>query len=126
MSMVTTLKATNIALTEEVKRYLEEKLSSLSKFVQPDDPVHRLDVELARVTDHHKNGNIFKAEATLTLSGKQHRAVQMKETLHAAIDAVEDQLLMELGKAKQKERGFVRRSGARVKELMRDWRNWKF
>ena len=126
MIMVTTLKGTNIAPTEEIKKYLDAKLETLEKFVDPADPTHRLDVELAKTTDRHQSGKIFKAEATLSFLGKVFRAVAMAETLHGAIDALEDQLSMELGKAKRKERGVIRRTGARVKELMQDGRNWRF
>jgi len=124
--MLTTLKGTNIVLTEEIKSYLDSKLATLDKFIDPNDEAYRFAIELAKETERHKKEGVFKAEATLLLNGKQHRAVSLEGTLHNAIDGITAQLHNDLSRAKQKERGAIRRTGLRVKDMMRDWRNWRF
>jgi ribosome-associated translation inhibitor RaiA len=50
------------------------------------------------------------------------RAESKESTLHAAIDAVEAQLLAELRKTKGKRTDLVRRQAARIKDFIRGWR----
>ncbi len=120
------IKGTNYQVTGDIRAYIDKKIGALGKFADVRDPLTRFDIECARLSEHHKGGKVFRMEATVTIGGKQFRASAEEETMTAAIDAVQEELMKEMSRDKRKETSLVRRTGARVKEMMRDWRNWKF
>lgn len=114
---ISNLKATNMTLTPAITDYLDKRLSALDKFIDNPDSV-ALDVEVGKTTNHHKSGEIFRAELNFH-SGKAHmRAVAEKEDLYAAIDEVKDELVRELTQYKSKKRDLVRRGALRVKHFI--------
>src|SRR3989344_1866307 len=113
------IKQTNIVLTPDIAEYLDKKLQILEKFVDPNDTTALCEVEIGKSTEHHQTGAIFFMEINLTLAGKQFRAVAQGETPAVAIDAVKDELALELGRDKKKVLTMTRRSGAAVKAMLR-------
>ncbi len=114
------IKATNIELTDAISAYVEEKLQSVEKFMVPheeEEPVAY--VEVGKTTNHHNSGDVFRAEVTTTVRGKQFRAVCQKSDLYAAIDDMKDELIRELNSYKNKERTLMRRGAGMIKNLLR-------
>ncbi len=114
------IKMMNAELTDALSSYVEEKLQSLEKFMVPheeEDPV--VYVEIGKTTNHHNSGEVFRAEVTVTVRGKQFRAVSEKEDLYAAIDDMRAELARELTSHKDRERTLVRRGASMVKNLLR-------
>ncbi|MDE2041325.1 MAG: hypothetical protein KGI59_03035, partial [Patescibacteria group bacterium] len=60
--MNTTIKTSSITLSTAVREYLDKRLEKVRKLVIEHDGSLQCDVELARTTDHHRKGDIFKAE----------------------------------------------------------------
>lgn len=114
------IKATNIKLTQEVSDYLDKRLSSLEKLVDPNDTSVMCDVEVGKSTMHHQSGDVFRTEINVKIAGKQFRAVAEEETLSSSIDKAKDDMLRELRRHKNKQIHILRRSGARIKELAYD------
>jgi ribosomal subunit interface protein len=110
-------KATQISLSPDIKDYLDKKLEMVSRFVN--DMEAFCEVEIGRTTKHHAGGDIFRAEINLTIKGKDFRAVSEKESLHAAIDEVKDEILSEIKHFKTKKTALVRRGGAAVKAMLK-------
>jgi len=106
----------SLALTE----YVNKRLAGISKFVQgrEDDEVN-ISVELRKSTGHHQSGEIFKAEMTVVIDGKQYRAVSEKENMYTAIDDAKDELVSELQKDKRKRLHSLRRGGAKIKQMIK-------
>ncbi len=112
------IKATGITLTPDVRDYLDKKLYSIGKFINPDSDTVKAQVELGRTTRHHQTGDIFRAEINLIADGKSYRAVSEESDLLSAIDFMKDTVLTELRADKSKKIHFLRKSGQRVKEFL--------
>ena len=112
------LKTKGFELTAAIEIYLREKLDSLDKLLPPDESISA-DVELARTTNHHNKGDIYRAEVNLSVPGRLIRSVAEEWDLRVAIDAVKDELQREI--KGNKERSFsLYKKGARLfKRLLR-------
>ena len=95
------IKATNLDLTDPLKEYVESKIGSLDKFIQNfDQDLIRAQVEVARLTKHHRHGDVLYAEVNLSLPGKMLRATHKAPDIRIAIDKVKDILQREIRKYK--------------------------
>jgi ribosomal subunit interface protein len=110
-------KGTNMKITEEIKDYLYKKLAYLEKFLSKKDESIICDVELGKVSKHHKNGDVFRAEINLQMAGKSLRAEAEMGDIFAAIDIAKDEMVRELQVTKDKKVSRVRRGGAKVKNI---------
>lgn len=113
------IKTTNLTLTPDIESYLDKKMESIEKIIDPNDTSIYCQVELAKTTNHHKSGEIYRAEINLRKGGEQFRAVSEQDSLTAAIDEVKDELVSELKTHRSKEMTMVRRGGAAVKNLIK-------
>lgn len=100
--MKVTIKATNLDLTPEVKKAIEEKIAVLDKFLSYTDPSVEAFIEVAAETRHHQKGNIYYAEATIKVPGEIIRAEAREENIYKAINTVKDELQVNLKKYKEK------------------------
>lgn len=99
---ITTLKLTNIKLTDAAKGYLDKKLSGLEKYLAHVDTPHKLFIELAKTTEHHKNGKVFYAEADIVIPGGHLRATAESYDITDAIDILKEELQRQLKSLKDK------------------------
>jgi len=130
--MKVTIKATNLNLTPEIKKAIEEKIGTLDKFIlhipersegwrrsqkQASSPVSpsarrtnvlRLGtpveafVEVAIETRHHRKGKIYYAEATIKVPGEIIRSEARKENIYKALNTVKEELQVLLKKHKER------------------------
>lgn len=112
------IKTTSFELTEAISDYASKRLNALAKFFEGDESV-KCDVELARTTNHHKNGDIFAAEVHIVAKEKNFYARVEKEDLYSAIDEVKDTILREVKNSKGKSQSMMRRGGAKVKNIIK-------
>jgi putative sigma-54 modulation protein len=112
-------KGTNMKISSEIKDYLYKKLAHIEKFLDPNDQSVMCDVELGKTTNHHKGGEVFKAEINLHIAGKNLRAVSEMEDLFAAIDVAKDEMIRELQLNKEKRVSSVKRGGAKIKNIIK-------
>lgn len=118
--MKTKITATNMDLTSAIEAYVDEKIASIEKFAIPHEKEELfVEVEVGKTTNHHENGDVFRAEANVRVRGKHFRAVSEKSDLYAAVDDVKDQLIRELNSYKGKERSLARKGAAMIKDLLR-------
>ena len=120
-----TIKATNVELTPAIREYTEKRFNSISKFVQKKDDSVLCRVEVGKVTNHHKKGDVFRAEAKILVAGKELYATSEKEDLYVAIDDVKDELVRELQSTKEKKMDMVRKGGARIKSMLKGLYDWR-
>jgi len=95
------ITGTKLDLTEALKSYIEEKLSSLSRLISSFESNTEVLVqfELALTTHHHKQGNIYRAEANLSMPGHPSIRVESNtEDAYEAIDKTKNILKHELSK----------------------------
>ena len=112
-----TLKATNLEMTEAIRAYVEEKILPLEKHLTQVGSPHDLHLELGRTTNHHKGGNVFRAEARLNIPGHGFYADAESQDLYASIDMLRDELDRQLRDYTEKFRNKNRKEGARLKEI---------
>ncbi len=105
--MVIQVKGTLLELTPAIREYVEEKMAPLGKFLKRFEQKGDLQlfVEIARSTKHHHRGDVFYAEATLTVLGNVLRVEHYDADARVAIDVVRDKLKLELERYKEKRTG---------------------
>ena len=114
-----TEKGTNMKITAEIKDYLYKKLAHLEKFLSSKDESSLCDVELGKVSKHHKNGDVFRTEINLHIAGKNLRAVSEMDELFASIDIAKDEMVRELQANKDKKLSQTKRGGAKIKNIIK-------
>ena len=117
------IKATNISLTPSISDYVSKRMEKVSKLLKNDESA-RCDIELARTTEHHNKGEIFRTEIHIVGANKNLYASADKIDLYTAIDAVRDEILSELKSRKEKRMVFVRRGGAKIKAMIKGLWPW--
>lgn len=116
-------KATNITLSPAINEYLDKHTRKVAKLVGG-NPAIQCDIELGRASDHHNKGDIFRAEIHIVGAGLDAYASAEREDLYSAIDTVRDEILHELKNRKDKRQSVMRRSGARVKAIVKGLMPW--
>jgi len=92
-------------VTAPLETYIEEKLMSLAKFIEPYEKEGEvtLRLEVSRTTQHHRKGEeVFMAAADLELPGVVLRGEASSSDIRKAIDEVRNMLHMEIQKYKTK------------------------
>ena len=102
------IKATKIKLALETKKYIEEKMLMLEKYLG-DIKIINCDVEVGIVAGRHKSGKIYRAEVNLNLPGKMLRVEKTEMELTKAIDKVKDHLQRSIKRYKEKTIGKKRK-----------------
>jgi len=92
------IRGEEMPLTEAIEDAIQKKLGTLSKYMETVSDPKTLRVNVGKVSDHHKKGNIFKAEADLLIPGHKIHAEIHAEELYAAIDQLKDELKVRLVK----------------------------
>ncbi len=113
------IKATGIELTPAIREYLETKIASLGKFLDFDSGNVLVEVEIGRVTEHHRSGEVFKTEINLTVAGELTRVDAIEADLYAAIDKAKDELSYKLSSGQKKKITLVRKGGRMIKNLLK-------
>ncbi len=113
------IKTTNIVLTPAIDDYVHKKFEAVNKFLKnaPEDLYCLIDV--GKTTTHHKKGEFFRADVTITFDGRKLYASSEQEDLYAAIDDVKDELVRELKTVKEKKMAGDRKSGLAIKKIVK-------
>lgn len=114
------IHAPHLPLTPAIEEYVTKRITPLEKLITDHNVV--CEIELAKTTNHHKSGDIFKAEINMVLPDKHVYLVSEKEDLYQAIDDVREQLDHALSIRKEKKQTLFRRGASRVKDLIKNLR----
>ena len=112
------IKTTNFSLLPDIEVYLKDKLNALDKFLPRDESIFA-DVELAKTTNHHRKGNVFKAEVNISVPGRLIRSQAEEGDLRVAIDKVKNELQLELKKYKEKNSTLSKKGALLAKRIIR-------
>jgi len=112
------VKRTNYEMPEGMQDYLDKRLAAIGKFLDESEGEAICDVELEHKYGQ-KHGRVFRAEINLNAHGEFFRVEAKEESMNAAIDAVHDEILRRLRKAKTKFMSRIRHGGAMLKKMMR-------
>src|SRR3989344_2756777 len=106
---------------DELAGSIEKIGSRLEKLANAFDPDSlECDIEVGKITRHHRKGNIYRAEINFAAAGKYFRAVAEGETETAALDVAHDEIKHAFVHSKHKKQSVARRSGARIKKLTQE------
>lgn len=118
------IKATNIDLTLEIKDYVNEKINSLSKFIDHDRDVNVF-VEIGKDSNHHQNGpDVFLAEVRFNLSGKDFYIKDRAGELFEAVDLVKDEALRQVKDIRGRKRDLFVRGARSLKKRIKGMKPW--
>lgn len=116
--MRTTIHISNIEHSSAVEAYVEKKMKSLERIVKErEEAIARVEAGLS--TKHHKKGQVFFAEVTLRIKGKEFRSVETADDLYAAIDAMKDEIVDEVKSYLEKQRAVKKKGAQTVKTRMK-------
>lgn len=114
------IQAKNFSVTPAIEEYAYKKVSLLSKFLGTSEQETICEVELGKTTNHHKSGDIFKAEINLRVPGrKQYYAVAEESDLYIAIDKVHKEIEREIVSTKGKRVKMFKRGAGLLKSLLK-------
>ena len=110
-----TIKATGIEHTNAIDSYVKKALAAVEKVLDPNEKSVLARIDVGMSTKHHKTGNIFYAEVTMRLPGKDFRATSKADTLYSAIDAMKDEITREVKRHHEKAREDKKKGGRELK-----------
>jgi ribosomal subunit interface protein len=112
------IKGTNIELTNAISNYIEKCLDNIKKFIK-DDQLMIVQIEVGKTTNHHRSGDIFKAEYNIEISGKKFYSVSEKADLYIAIDDAKDELIRQIKNDKDRKITLYKRGALSVKKMLK-------
>lgn len=113
------LKGTGLELTPAIDAAADKIIETLNKYVDPSDTSALAEIEVSKTTNHHRSGEIFRAEINFHSRVGSLRTESEKEDLYAALIEAKDEIVEALRSKKAKKIDFVRRSGLRLKNMLK-------
>ncbi len=114
------VKGTNLELTEAIHSAVDKVVEGITRYIDPADTSALAEVEVSRTTHHHKSGDIFRAEINLRTKIGSMRVEVSKEDLYVALTQAKDELAEMLRSKKSKRLDVVRKSGLKLKNMLRE------
>jgi len=111
------IKATNIELTDAITDYVNNRTQSLEKFIKDKEIIAY--VEVGKTTQHHKSGEIFKAEFNIEISGVKFYTISKKEDLYKAIDDAKEEIIYQIKNNKKRKQTLFKRGATSVKKMLK-------
>ena len=116
------LQGKNIELTSAINDYVLKRMGDLEKLLKHmeeggAEAMVRFDV--AKTTNHHKGGEIFHADCSITIGGENFYSSVDKEDLYAAIDAVKGSLFNEIERHKDRRQTLFYRGARSIKKMLK-------
>ena len=118
------IKTIGISLTPSISEYINKRMESAKRFLE-NDPSAICNFEVGKTTQHHKRGDIFRAEAHIVAAKRDIYAESEQSDLYTAIDAVRDEVMHRLTSDKGKRLSRIRRGGTAVKNMIKGLWPWK-
>jgi putative sigma-54 modulation protein len=115
--MNTNIKATNMELTNAINDYVVKRLSGIEKFVKEGEMSAY--VEVGKTTNHHKQGDVFKAEFNIEISGIKFYTISEKEDLYKAIDNAKEEIVRQITSHKDRKQTLYKRGALSVKKMLK-------
>jgi len=96
------IKASRLELTDALKKYIENKMSMLGKYLGKRVKVTNCDFEIEKAIGGQHKGEIFRAEANLQVTQEVLRVEKTEKDMYKAIDKVKDHMILIIKKYKEK------------------------
>lgn len=106
------INGSHIEITEAIRQYTIKKLHALDSFTNDETKVV---ADLGKISNHHKSGDIFKAEIHVHNGGVMTRVEKEAGDLYSAIDIAQGELLDLLSDTKDKKKTLWKKGAQRIK-----------
>ncbi len=108
----------NFDLTEAIKNYAIQKLSLVDRHIKNSEEAV-MNVEIGRVSLHHKNGNRYEVKIHLRIGSRNLHIESVHEDAYASIDEARDKLSNEISSSGDRERSIVKKLARRFKNFVK-------
>lgn len=105
-------------LTLAISDYVNKKIEAINKFVGLHEEVI-VYVEVGKTTNHHKQGDHFKAEFSVLIDGEKFFAGSEKSDLYKALDDAKDELVSRIKNNKKRKTTLFKRGAMSVKKMIK-------
>jgi ribosomal subunit interface protein len=113
------IKSKNFEMTPEIEEYINNKVSLVEKFLQVSHEENVLVEFQVEQSKHHKKGEVYRAEANLSIQGKLFRGDSIKYDVRTAIDTVRDQIEKQIRRSKTKRFELFEKGARAIKSILR-------
>jgi putative sigma-54 modulation protein len=97
------IKSTRLEMTDAIKKYIENKMDAVEKYLGTKVQVTNCDFEIEKAVGGQNKGDIFRAEVNLEVPHEILRVEKTEADLYKAIDKVKDHLELVVKKYKEKQ-----------------------
>ena len=111
------IKATNMELTGAINDYINKRLAGIEKFIKNSEM--NSNIEVGKTTNHHKRGDVFRAEFNIQISGTKFYAFSEKEDLYTAIDDAKEEIVRQVTSNKDRKKTLFKRGATSVKKMLK-------
>ena len=74
---------------------------------------------MGKINNHHKQGDLFRAEFNLNLDGENFYTESEKEDLYTAIDDAKEEVVRKITQNKNRKKTLFRRGAISVKKMLK-------
>jgi ribosomal subunit interface protein len=114
------IKSTGFELTDAISDHVHQELATVGRLLQErGDRSALVQVEVGKTTNHHKNGDVYRAEINLFISGESFRAEAETGDLYASVNEARDLMTNQLAHTRDKKTGLVRRGARAIKAMLK-------
>lgn len=117
------IKSKNFEMTPEIEEYINNKVSSVEKFLQVNHEENVLVEFEVEQSTHHKKGEVYRAEMNLSIRGNLFRGDSENYDVKTAIDNVRDQIEKQIRRSKKKHIVLFQRGARAIKNILRRNKN---
>ena len=111
------IKGTNMELTSAISECVNDRLSKIEKYSKQGALSGH--VEIGKTTNHHKQGEVYKAEFDININGEKFFVVSEKEDLYSAIDDAKEEIVRKITHTKDRKQTLYKRGAASVKKMLK-------
>ncbi len=111
------IKATNTELTDAIRGHVLSRLDRLEKFAKGMPITGH--VEIGKTTNHHKQGDVYRAEFDLSLNGERYFAQAETQDIYSAIDSAKEELARKITHTKDRKQTLYKRGASSVKKMLK-------
>ena len=111
------IKATNMELTGAISDYVNKRLSGIEKFTKDGEMIAY--IEVGKTTNHHKQGDVFRAEFNIEISGVKFYTFSEKEDIYEAIDDAKKEIVRQINNNKEKKQTLFKRGSLSIKKMLK-------
>ena len=122
MHMNINLQGKNIELTDAIKDYVLKRVTNLEKLlstIEADGGEALVRFNVSKITKHHKEGEVFEADCSISIKGRDFYSNVVMEDLYQAIDTVKENLFNEIEKNKDRRQTLYKRGALSVKKMLK-------